>query len=105
MSGSIDWVNRKVFVALGAILASSGVTEAFFTKMSILWNLTYILATQQGTYEGHEYEKADRGSVIEEMVDVLGFFAGDIIFGIIAIIAGGVMGFIIHAVIFRPMRP
>lgn len=46
-----------------------------------------------------------RGIVLEGMPDVLGSFAGDIIFGIIAVVAGGAVGFIVHAVMFRSTQP
>ena len=95
MNGSIDRIDRRVFVALGALLASSTITVSVFARMRIVWQEIHIFAT----------EPANRGGVLEGTPDVLGSFAGDIIFGIIAVIAGGAVGFIIHAVIFRSTQP
>ena len=95
MNGSIEWVDRRVFVALGAILASSSITGSVFARVRIIWQEMYLFAT----------EPDNRGIALEGMPDVLGSFAGDIIFGTVAIIAGGAVGFIIHAVIFRSTQP
>ena len=95
MNGSIDRIDRRVFVALGAILASSTIVGSVFVRMRIIWEELYTFATQPD----------NRGIVLEGAQDVLGSFAGDIIFGIIAIIAGGAVGFVIHAVIFRSTQP
>lgn len=95
MNGSIERVDRRVFVAIGAILGSSSITVSVFARMRIVWQEIYIFAT----------EPANRGGVLEGASDVLGSFAGDIIFGTIAVIAGGAVGFIIHAVIFRSTQP
>ncbi len=95
MNGSIDRIDRRVFVALGALLASSHITRSVFVEMSIIWQELYTFATRS----------AQRGFVLEGTPDVLGSFAGDIIFGIIAVIAGGAVGFVIHAVIFRSTQP
>ena len=93
MNGSIEWVDRKVFVALGAILASSGITSSVF-RVRIIWQEVHIFATSPD----------ERGSVLEGALDVLGAFAGDIILGTVSIIAGGAVGFVIHAVVFRSAR-
>lgn len=95
MNGSIDRIDRRVFVALGALLASSHITRSVFGEMSNIWQELYTFATQP------DY----RGIVLEGTPDELGAFAGDIIFGTIAVIAGGAVGFVIHAVIFRSTRP
>ena len=94
MNGSIEWVDRKVFIALGAILASSSITSSVFVRARIIWQEVYIFATRPD----------ERGIVLEGALDVLGSFAGDIILGTVSIIAGGVVGFVIHAVVFRSAR-
>ena len=94
MNGSIERVDRRVFIALGAILASSGITSSVFGRARIIWQEVHIFATRPD----------ERGIVLEGALDVLGAFAGDIILGTFAIIAGGAVGFLIHAVVFRSLR-
>ena len=94
MNGSIEWVDRKVFVALGALLASPIITSSVFSRVRIIWQEVHIFATSPD----------ERGSVLEGALDVSGAFAGDIILGTISIIAGGAVGFVIHAVVFRSAR-
>lgn len=94
MNGSIEWMDRRVFVALGAILASSGITSSVFVRVRIIWQEVHIFSTSPD----------ERGIVLEGALDVLGSFGGDIIFGTIAVIAGGAVGFVIHAVVFRSAR-